>query len=107
MSPVVYLASPMLTYGTGLYAWARERLGELFPGADLICPEDGLYPTPGVWRATYREHLERCTDLVAFDAGDHVAPRGMAEEIRYARLLGRPCWYLTAGGVLEPLRGLL
>ena len=101
---VVYLASPMATYGTELYERQRQAVQEAFPGAHLICPGDGLYPSPWWWRATYREHLQDCTDLVAFDAGDHVAPAGMAEEIRYARALGVACWYLTGDGTLEVLR---
>jgi len=106
VNPVVYLASPMVTYGTERYARARQHVGALFGGAELIAPEDGLYPSPAIWLATYRAHLERATDLVAFDAGDHWAPAGMAEEIRYARQLGRSCWYLAYDGTLEPLGGV-
>jgi hypothetical protein len=101
---VIYLASPMTTYHTPLYERNRQRVAALFPGAELICPPDGpLYPTPQVFRATYRQHLHRCTDLVCFDAGDHVATRGMSEEIRYADLIGKPVWYLADDGDLVPL----
>jgi hypothetical protein len=103
---VVYLASPMTMYGTPLYEERRQQVAGLFPGAELICPADGpLYPTPGVFRATYRQHLGRCTDLVAFAPGG-LAPRGMCEEIRYAHLLGKNLWHLTDDGVLEPLGGV-
>lgn len=105
MSLVVYLASPMTMYGTELYERSRQRVAALFPGAELICPADGLYPSPGVFRATYRQHLGRCTDLVAVAPGGLV-PRGMCEEIRYAHLLGKNLWYLTDDGRLEPLGGV-
>jgi len=103
---VVYVASPMTTYHTPLYELRRQQIAGLFPGAELICPPDGpLYPDAQVFKATYREHLRRCTDLVCFDAGDLVATRGMAEEMRYAARIGRRVWYLTHGGALEPLTG--
>jgi hypothetical protein len=99
---VVYLASPMFTYGTGLYEENRRRVAGLFPGAELIVPADGLYPSARVFRQTYREHVGRCTDLVFFTAADLVIYQGMAEEIRYARTLGTPVWWLTADG-LQPM----
>ena len=97
----MYLASPIATYGTGLYEEARLRVAGLFPGAELVVPADGLYPNAWVFRATYRGHLWRCTDLVFFTAPDGVITRGMAEEIRYAHLIGRPVWWLSSEG-LQP-----
>ena len=105
MSPVVYLASPMTVYYTPLYEERRGQVAVLFPGAELICPPDGpLYPSPRVFRATYRQHLERCTDLVAFSPG-RVA-RGMAEEVRYAHLIGKRVWWLASDGNLERWGGV-
>jgi hypothetical protein len=95
------LASPIGTYGTSLYEEAQQRVAGLFPGAELIIPAEGLYPDARVFRATYRQHLWRCTDLVFFTAADGVVTRGMGEEIRYAHLIGRPVWWLSGDGLVR------
>jgi len=102
-SKVVYVAAPMVTYYTDRYERNRERITELFPGAELICPPDGpLYPDGRTFSATFREHVVSCTDLVCFADEDGFLGRGTVTEIAYALRHGKAVWHLTDGGDLEP-----
>jgi hypothetical protein len=98
----VYVASPIGTYGLGLYDRQVAAIRRRLPRAKLILAR-GLFADNEDWRARWPAIVRSIDKLVFFTAPDRTIGLGVFTEIGDALNLGIPVAFLSRRGTLHPL----
>jgi hypothetical protein len=101
----VYVAAPVLSYGTKLYDEALRTIRRLFPNAELIEARNAFRNTED-WKRRWPEMLATIDRIVFIASPERLLGGGVLAEIVEARLRNVPVDYLDERGELHPAQDL-
>jgi hypothetical protein len=98
--PRIYVAHPLITYGTDWSAACLQCLRKLLPNVDLIDPEDQSWSAES-WLFEWPWVLGGLSAVVVFGDGDGSVGTGCIREVTDAVFLGLPVWAFDGRRLVE------
>ena len=95
---VVYVAGPVVDYGTERRAWALREVRAWVGSLATILDPASMWDTAQAWRAAWPSLLPLVTDLVVVTAADRTVGRGVTVEVADARSAGVRVWRVSDAG---------